>query len=213
MLDAARAVLLDPETELDPRVRGWLAFATEKVAEGGHAREGAAGRARHACRRRSTSAHRAAIASRESDPVCTTGTSVPRWMRCRATACIAVRPIPRRQPAEPAAAARAARRPRSARIPQTPGIRKARAALRQGEIDQADYDERMRPRSQTSLRCRRNSGSTSWFTASRNATTWCSTSPNSSTASSPPERLGAVLRHPLRAATDPVRRRLRGRSR
>ena len=67
-------------------------------------------------------------------------------------------------------------------FPQTSAIRKARAALRAGEIDEAEYaaaDEgRDRRRHQAAGGA---SASTCWCTASPSATTWCSTSPSSST--------------------------------
>ena len=92
--------------------------------------------------------------------------------------------------------------------PQTSAIRKARAALRAGEIDEAEYDrpdaagDRRRHRAAGATRPRRagarRAGAQRHGAVLRRA---------ARRLLRHRERLGAVLRQPLRAAADPLRRR------
>ena len=133
---------LDPETDLDDTLRSWLAFGTEKVAEVATLAKGLRdGRESIAAEIQRSSD---AIASRKSDPRLRNGDIRARLDTVLATGV-------RRGPA-------AARRDsQQARLhlpalptttlgsyPQTPAIRKARAALRSGEIEQAEYERRMK---------------------------------------------------------------------
>jgi 5-methyltetrahydropteroyltriglutamate--homocysteine methyltransferase len=132
---------LDAETELDDTLRGWLAFGAEKVAEvvtlGKALREG------HEAVAASIAASNAAVRSRRSDPRLNNGR-----VRARIDAITAVGT--RRGPADERRASQNARlhlpplpTTTIGSYPQTSAIRKARAALRSGEIDQAKYVRRM----------------------------------------------------------------------
>jgi 5-methyltetrahydropteroyltriglutamate--homocysteine methyltransferase len=133
---------LDAETDIDERLRGWLAFGAEKVTEvvtlATALRDGRDAVAA------AIEASNQAIASRRSDPRLRNGQIRARIETITASGT-------HRGPAE-------ARRERQrARLhlpplptttigsyPQTSAIRRARAAVRAGEIDQAEYVRRMR---------------------------------------------------------------------
>lgn len=133
---------LDPETELDDALRSWLSFGVEKVSEvailARALREGP-----QAVEAEIASSDRA-IASRKSDPRLRNGD-----VRARLQSILAAGDG--RGPAE------TRREQQNARLhlpdlptttigsyPQTTEIRKARAALRAGEIDQVEYTKDMR---------------------------------------------------------------------
>ncbi|HWF26904.1 MAG TPA: 5-methyltetrahydropteroyltriglutamate--homocysteine S-methyltransferase, partial [Mycobacterium sp.] len=133
---------LEPETELDDALRSWLAFGQEKVAE-----VVTLARALHEGRDRVADeivASNAAVASRKKDPRLQNG-----QVRARIDAIVA-------SGAHRGEAA-ARRTSQEARLhlpplptttigsyPQTSAIRKARAAFRSGEIDEAEYVRRMK---------------------------------------------------------------------
>ncbi|OBI02918.1 5-methyltetrahydropteroyltriglutamate--homocysteine S-methyltransferase [Mycobacterium scrofulaceum] len=133
---------LEPETELDDALRSWLAFGQEKVAEvvtlARALREGREAVADE------IEASNAAVASRQSDPrlhndelraridsIVATGTHRGDAAERRASqeARLHLPPLPTTTIGS---------------YPQTSAIRKARAALRSGEIDQAEYKKRMK---------------------------------------------------------------------
>ncbi len=136
---------LDPETDLDDNLRSWLAFGQEKVTEVvtlARALRGDLG-GRDAVADE-IAASNAAVASRKRDPRLRNG-----QVRARIDSIIA-------SGAHRGAAAER-RASQEARLhlpplptttigsyPQTSAIRKARAALRAGEIDQAEYEKRMK---------------------------------------------------------------------
>jgi 5-methyltetrahydropteroyltriglutamate--homocysteine methyltransferase len=133
---------LDPETELDAALHSWLSFGAEKVSEvatlAKALRDG-----RQAVQAEIAGSNRAK-ASRETDPRLSN-----ERIRARLDSTLATGNT--RGPAE------ARRQSQDARLhlpplptttigsyPQTSAIRNARAALRSGEIDQAEYTRRMR---------------------------------------------------------------------
>jgi 5-methyltetrahydropteroyltriglutamate--homocysteine methyltransferase len=133
---------LEPETELDDALRSWLAFGAEKVAEVATlAKALRDGRDSVAA---AIDKSAAAAASRSSDPRLHNG-------QIRAMLDTVLASGVARGPAQ------ARRESQNARLhlpvlptttigsyPQTSAIRKARAALRSGEIDQASYERRMK---------------------------------------------------------------------
>ena len=133
---------LGPETELDDALRGWLAFGQEKVAE-----VVTLARALHDGRDRvadEIAASNAAVASRRNDPRLHNG-----QVRARIDSIVASGTH-----RGEAAARRASQEARLhlpplptttiGSYPQTSAIRKARAAFRAGEIDEAEYVGKMR---------------------------------------------------------------------
>ena len=133
---------LEPETDLDDELRSWLAFGQEKVTEvvtlARALRDGRDAVADE------IAASNAAVASRKSDPrlhndrlrdridsIVKTGTHRGDAADRRASqdARLHLPPLPTTTIGS---------------YPQTSAIRKARAALRSGEIDQAEYDKRMK---------------------------------------------------------------------
>lgn len=133
---------LEPETDLDDALRSWLAFGAEKVHEvvilASALRDGREAVADE------IAASNAAIASRRSDPRLHNG-----QVRARIDAITASGAH-----RGPAATRRDAQNSRLqlpplptttiGSYPQTSAIRKARAALRAGEIDHAEYERRMK---------------------------------------------------------------------
>lgn len=133
---------LEPETGIDEKLRGWLAFGREKVAEvvtlARALRDGRDAVADE------IAACAAAVESRRNDPRLHN-----EQLRAR-IASILASGVRRGNPAR----RRAAQEERLhlpplptttiGSYPQTPAIRKSRAALRSGEIDEAEYDRRMR---------------------------------------------------------------------
>jgi 5-methyltetrahydropteroyltriglutamate--homocysteine methyltransferase len=136
---------LEPETDLDDALRSWLAFGQEKVAEVvtlARALHGdLGGRASVADE---IAASNAAVASRKSDPrlhndrvraridsIVASGTHRGDAAQRRASqdARLHLPPLPTTTIGS---------------YPQTTAIRKARAALRAGEIDEAEYNKRMK---------------------------------------------------------------------
>jgi 5-methyltetrahydropteroyltriglutamate--homocysteine methyltransferase len=133
---------LDPESDLDDALRSWLAFGAEKVAE-----VATLATALHEGRdavNAEIEASNAAIASRKADPRLCDG-----QVRARLDAILAA--------GMHRGAAENRRESQNSRLhlpplptttigsyPQTTEIRKARAALRSGEIDQAEYERRMK---------------------------------------------------------------------
>ncbi|MDG3014128.1 5-methyltetrahydropteroyltriglutamate--homocysteine S-methyltransferase [Speluncibacter jeojiensis] len=133
---------LVPETGLDPALRSWLAFGAEKVDEVVVlARALAAGDGAVA---EQLAASRAAAELRRGDPRL-------REPSVRARVAALGEEAATRAPAEERAVMQARAIPLPTlptttigSFPQTPRIRAARAQLRSGEIDQAEYDRRMR---------------------------------------------------------------------
>jgi 5-methyltetrahydropteroyltriglutamate--homocysteine methyltransferase len=133
---------LEPETELDDALRSWLAFGQEKVAEvvalARALREG------HDAVADDIAASNAAVASRKSDP-----RLHDNRIRARIDSIVASGAH-----RGDAAARRASQDARLqlpplptttiGSFPQTVQIRKARAALVAGEIDEAEYEKRMK---------------------------------------------------------------------
>ena len=133
---------LDAEDELDDNLRGWLAFAAQKYDEVGVlARALRNGRESE---KDSFDASTAALATRATDP----RVHVPA-VRARLAA-VTSDDITRMPAAERIAAQNAQLdlpplpTTTIGSYPQTSAIRLARAALRSGEIDEAEYDRRMR---------------------------------------------------------------------
>ena len=133
---------LDAETELDDTLRGWLAFGAEKVEE--VVTLATAMRDGRDTVAASITASNAAIRSRRSDPRRSNG-------RVRARIESIITSGAHRGPAAERRATQTARlhlpplpTTTIGSYPQTSAIRKARAALRSGEIDQAEYVRRMR---------------------------------------------------------------------
>jgi 5-methyltetrahydropteroyltriglutamate--homocysteine methyltransferase len=133
---------LEAETELDDTLRGWLAFGAEKVTEvvtlGKALREGREAVAS------TVAASNTAIRSRRSDPRRSNGPVRARIEAITGTGS-------QRGPAADRRASQTARlhlpplpTTTIGSYPQTSAIRKARAALRSGEIDRAEYVRRMR---------------------------------------------------------------------
>jgi 5-methyltetrahydropteroyltriglutamate--homocysteine methyltransferase len=133
---------LEPETELDDALRSWLAFGAEKVAEVATLAKALRDGRDSVAAAIDKSAK--AAASRRSDPRLQNG-------QIRAMLDAVLASGVRRGPAQ------ARRESQNARLhlpvlptttigsyPQTSAIRKARAALRSGEIDQASYQRRMK---------------------------------------------------------------------
>jgi 5-methyltetrahydropteroyltriglutamate--homocysteine methyltransferase len=133
---------LDAETDLDGALRSWLAFGAEKVAEVVTLSRGLRdGREAVAAE---VAASNAAIASRRSDPRLSND-------RVRARIASITASGAKRGPAEERRAAQDERLRLPAlptttigSYPQTSAIRAARAALRSGEIDDAEYRRRMK---------------------------------------------------------------------
>jgi 5-methyltetrahydropteroyltriglutamate--homocysteine methyltransferase len=133
---------LDTETDIDDRLTSWLAFGSEKVAE-----VVTLAKALHDGRDAVTAqieASNAAVASRASDPRLHND-------RIRARIDSITASGVHRGPAEVRRASQDDRlhlpplpTTTIGSYPQTSAIRKARAALRDGEIDQAEYTRRMR---------------------------------------------------------------------
>ncbi|MEU8896194.1 5-methyltetrahydropteroyltriglutamate--homocysteine S-methyltransferase [Nocardia sp. NPDC048505] len=133
---------LEPETELDPRLRSWLAFGKEKIAEvrvlatALHDGEDAVAEALEIAR--------TAVADRKADPRLRVESVRARLAELDADAS-------RRTPADERRVLQQERlnlpllpTTTIGSFPQTSRIRVARAELRKGEIDQAEYDNRMR---------------------------------------------------------------------
>ncbi len=198
---------LGPESDLDDALRSWLAFGDEKVAEVATlARALRDGRdSIEAAIKTSTDA----AASRGSDPrlhneqmraKLDRGARLRRPSRPRAG--------PAREPERPACICPSCPRRRSARIPQTSAIRKARAALRSGDIDQAEYERRMRAEIADVIKLQEELGIDVLVHGEperNDMVQYFAEQLDGFFATA--ERLGAVLRHPVRAPTDPVRRR------
>jgi 5-methyltetrahydropteroyltriglutamate--homocysteine methyltransferase len=133
---------LEPETGLDDNLRSWLAFGAEKVREvvvlaralhdgrDGVADEIAASNAAAASRRSDPRLHNAAVRARIDSIVASgahRGQAADR--RARQDARLHLPPLPTTTIGS---------------YPQTSAIRKARAAFRAGEIDEAEYVSKMR---------------------------------------------------------------------
>jgi 5-methyltetrahydropteroyltriglutamate--homocysteine methyltransferase len=133
---------LEPETDLDDALRSWLAFGAEKVHE-----VAVLARALHDGREAvvdEIEASNAAVKSRQSDPRLQND-------QVRARIDSIVKSGTERGPAAERREAQTARlhlpplpTTTIGSYPQTSAIRKARAALRSGEIDQGEYERRMK---------------------------------------------------------------------
>ncbi|GLI25794.1 hypothetical protein ARHIZOSPH14_00360 [Agromyces rhizosphaerae] len=178
---------VDDEPSLDARLRSWLAFADQKVAQVAVLARGLAGertpsptssrprptRWPTASVRRACATARCATASRASAPA-------------RPTAPTTTSASPRR----PSSTSRYCRRRRSARS-RRPATSAAHAPVTRAASSTTPATSRScARRSSASSACRRRSASTCSCTASPSATTWCSTSPSCSTASRSPRTAG-----------------------
>lgn len=132
---------LDAEDDIDPALRGWLAFGAEKVTEVVTLARGL--RDGRDAIEAEIAASNAAIASRRSDPRLTNADVRSRISSIAASGS-------QRGPAQARRAAQNARlnlpplpTTTIGSYPQTPAIRGARAQLRSGKIDRAEYERRM----------------------------------------------------------------------
>lgn len=133
---------LDPETGLDDALRSWLAFGAEKVAEVATlARALRGGRDAVA---NEIAASNAAVASRKSDPRLNNAALRARIAGIRAAGSQRGSAEMRRAAQEQRLALPALPTTTIGSFPQTVDIRKARAALVAGQIDEAEYTKRMR---------------------------------------------------------------------
>ncbi|MGC2192265.1 MAG: 5-methyltetrahydropteroyltriglutamate--homocysteine S-methyltransferase [Candidatus Dormiibacterota bacterium] len=134
-------VSLEPETELDPELRSWLAFAEEKLTEvsclaradhGSFEVEARLAASREACagRRRSPRVTNPAVRTRMAqvtpDQLTRPGDGLARRMIWRKGVSLPVLPTTT-----------------IGSFPQVPELRQARARLRRGELSQAAYDQLM----------------------------------------------------------------------
>ncbi|MGV0580500.1 5-methyltetrahydropteroyltriglutamate--homocysteine S-methyltransferase [Mycolicibacterium elephantis] len=133
---------LDAEDDIDPGLRGWLAFGAEKVTEVVTLARGL--RDGRDAIEDEVAASNAAIASRRSDPRLTNADVRSRISSIAASGS-------QRGPAQARRAAQNARlnlpplpTTTIGSYPQTPAIRGARAQLRSGKIDRAEYERRMK---------------------------------------------------------------------
>lgn len=133
---------LDAEDDIDPALRGWLAFGAEKVTEVVTLARGL--RDGRDAIEAEVAASNAAIASRRSDPRLTNADVRSRISSIAASGS-------QRGPAQARRAAQNARlnlpplpTTTIGSYPQTPAIRGARAQLRSGKIDRAEYERRMK---------------------------------------------------------------------
>ena len=135
---------LEPETELDDALRSWLAFGAEKVAEVATLAKGLRdGRDSIAAEiQRSADA----IASRTSDPRLRNGHIRAKLDRVLASGVHRGSAAARRDSQQARLHLPPLPTTTIGSYPQTPAIRKARAAVRSGEIDQAEYERRMKGR-------------------------------------------------------------------
>jgi 5-methyltetrahydropteroyltriglutamate--homocysteine methyltransferase len=192
-------------TGLDDNLRSWLAFGAEKVHEVvvlAHAlRDGRDAVADE------IAASNAAAASRRSDPRLHNGQIRARIDAINASG--AKRGDASKRRASQDARLHLPPLPTTTigSYPQTPAIRKARAALRTGEIGQAEYVRRMQAEIAADIALQEQLGldvlvhgeperndMVQYFAEQLDG------------FFAPPERLGAVLRNPLRASADPLRR-------
>lgn len=133
---------LEPETDLDDALRSWLAFGAEKVAE-----VVVLARALHDGRQTvddEIAASNAAVASRKRDPRLHNGQVRARIASIVASGAHRGDPAQRRASQEARLHLPPLPTTTIGSYPQTSAIRKARAALRAGEIDQAEYVSRMK---------------------------------------------------------------------
>ncbi len=133
---------LDAETELDDALRSWLAFGAEKVAEvatlARALRDG-----RDTVEAAIVTFHEAA-ASRRSDPRLHNGHVRAKLDRVLAAGAHRGEAQARRESQQARLRLPVLPTTTIGSYPQTSAIRKARAALRSGEIDQAEYERRMK---------------------------------------------------------------------
>lgn len=133
---------LEPETDLDDALRSWLAFGQEKVAE-----VVTLARALHDGRETvadEIDASNAAVASRKKDPRLHNDRLRERLDSVVATGVHRGDAAERRASQDERLHLPPLPTTTIGSYPQTSAIRKARAALRSGEIDQAEYDKRMK---------------------------------------------------------------------
>lgn len=132
---------LAAETQLDPEVRPWLAFAHEKLAELAVLKQALQGAADPAA----LAASRAALASRAHSLRLHQPALRARLAALPADADQRQSPFARRQPVQQARLQLPAYPTTTiGSFPQTPAIRAARAAYKRGELDTQGYAERMR---------------------------------------------------------------------
>jgi 5-methyltetrahydropteroyltriglutamate--homocysteine methyltransferase len=133
---------LEPETDLDDALRSWLAFGQEKVAE-----VVTLARALHDGRDAvadEIAASNAAVASRKSDPRLHNGQVRARIDSITASGAHRGDAAERRASQEARLHLPALPTTTIGSYPQTSAIRKARAAFRAGEIDEAEYVSKMK---------------------------------------------------------------------
>ncbi|OBJ48708.1 5-methyltetrahydropteroyltriglutamate--homocysteine S-methyltransferase [Mycobacterium sp. 1423905.2] len=133
---------LEPETELDDSLRSWLAFGAEKVTEvvtlARALRDGRDAVADE------IAASNAAVASRKRDPRLHNGQVRARIDSIVASGAHRGDAARRRQSQEARLGLPPLPTTTIGSYPQTSAIRKARAAFRAGEIDEAEYERRMK---------------------------------------------------------------------
>jgi len=179
---------LEPETDLDDSLRSWLAFGQEKVAE-----VVTLARALHDGRDTvadEITASNAAVASREKDPRLHNG-----QVRAQIDSIVASG-AHRGEAAQRRASQEARLHLPPLRPPQSAPTRRLRRSARRARrfgparSTSPSTSAKCGRRSPTSSSYKSNSAWMCWCTASRSATTWCSTSPSSWTASSPRRTAG-----------------------
>ena len=195
---------LEPETDLDDALRSWLAFGQEKVAE-----VVTLARALHDGRDAvadEIAASNAAVASRKKDPRLHNDRVRARIDSIVASGAHRVTPPKRRVSQDERLHLPPLPTTTIGSFPQTTEIRKARAALLAGEIDEAEYDRRMKQEIADVIKLQEELGS-------RRAGAWRAGAQRHGAVLRRaagrllrhPERLGAVLRQPLRAPAGPLR--------
>lgn len=188
-----------PERDIEPQILRWLAFARQKTAEIVTLTKGLAQGT--GAITAELAANRAALASRAASPSPTTRPYAPGPPPSPTPTAAAPSRTPRGPPPNgPTSGCRCCRRPPSARSRRPMNCaRPAPTCVRAGSTRPVTRSG-SGPRSVRSSPSRRGPASTSWCTASRNATTWSSTSPNSSPATSPPGTAGSSPTAPATSA-------------
>jgi 5-methyltetrahydropteroyltriglutamate--homocysteine methyltransferase len=173
---------LDLETALDPDVRGWLAFAKQKLHEVStlvtalrHGRDAvhiALARSRETIRARQTSLriHDPVVGARAADvtpALCRRSSAYPD-RRQRQREVLRLPPLPTTTIGS---------------FPQTPAVRAARAGFKAGKQSQAEYDGYLRSEIERAIRFQETIGLGVLVHGSSSEVTWSSTSPSASTAS------------------------------
>ena len=188
---------LDNETKLDDELKGWMAFAKQKLAEIAAARPGRSTRPRRRGRRAGRQP-RIGREPRQSPRI--HNPAVPARLPSIETMLHRSRPFADRRKAQQEQL-KLPPLPTTTigSFPQTNEVRKARAAMKKEQWSVEQYERSAASRSPAPCGSRRNSTSTCWSTASASATTWSSTSASSSKGS--PSRRTAGCRATARGAS------------